>query len=63
VAVLLSVEEYQCLLDAWQVKAIEDAVKVADAPGAVFYSTEEVKARFKKVGARVGRSGRQPKGT
>jgi predicted transcriptional regulator len=30
----------------WQVAAIREAVAEADGPGAVFYSTEEVKARL-----------------
>lgn len=46
-----AIEEYLDVQE-WQVKAIEDAVKEADSPGAKFLGHDEVAERVKKMGSK-----------
>jgi predicted transcriptional regulator len=47
----------ECLdVQEWQVKAIEDAIREADSPTAVFHEHEEVEARLKKLTAKRRRT-------
>ncbi len=46
-----AIEEYLDVQE-WQVKTIEDAIREADSPAAVFHEHEEVQTRLKKLTAK-----------
>ena len=46
-----AIEEYLDVQE-WQVKAIEDAIREADSPTAVFHEHEEVQTKLKKLTAK-----------